>query len=87
MEMKLLAHYLFACKPGLAFSNWQTSALKCRAPWSLALLVVGSRSSGALRPTMLPRVGQACGLFWSSVSITMSESLKPSRLVSRYFMQ
>ena len=44
-------------------------------------------TSRSLRPTMLPRVGQACGLFWSSVSITMSESLNPSRLVSRYFIQ
>ena len=37
--------------------------------------------------TMLARVGQACGLFWSSVSITMSASRKPRRVVSRYFMQ
>ena len=36
---------------------------------------------------MLARVGQACGLFWSSVSTTMSASLKPSRVVSKYFMQ
>lgn len=36
---------------------------------------------------MLARVGQAWGLFWSSVSTTMSASRKPSRVVSRYFMQ
>ena len=36
---------------------------------------------------MFARVGHASGLFWSSVSITMSASLKPSRVVSRYFMQ
>lgn len=37
--------------------------------------------------TILARVGQACGLFWSSVSITMSASRKLRRVVSRYFMQ
>ena len=86
-DVKLSAQLLSTCGTGLAFGNWQNPALKYQFPRSLAPSAIESRTSERLGPTMLPRVGQACGLLWSSVSTTMSESLKPSRVVSRYFMQ
>ena len=52
-----------------------------------ARLHLGVQNAQEVWRTMLARVGQAWGLFWSSVSITMSASRKPSLVVRRYFMQ